>query len=573
MSYIINTTNGSILTTLVDGTRDTATTSISLIGRNYTGFGESINENFVKILENFANSSAPNAPLAGQLWWDTSESRLKVYDGTTKSWRTSGGPILSSSQPVMVPGDLWIDTFNRQVYFKDNIALDPVLIGPGYKDSQGKTGLFSEDILDNAGVEKTVSSLYVAGLRIAIISKETFTPNGVITGLNGNINPGVNYLNVTGETNPKFIGTATNAESIGGVSITNLLRSDSNDQTTGTLRIKNDGGLSIGNAQPYHQIFINGTRDTVFKNSSSGSKILFELRNSNAQSEVAIDMNPSAREIKYYPVTGGAKINVNGNLTVEGDLTVNGSTTTVNTSELSVDDKNIELAATDNPSDAVAAGGGITLKGTTDHSIIWNLDVANGDYWNINDHLSLSSGKVFKINNQDILDETRLYNTVINSNLQSLGDLDNLQIANGPFINGNTISATASITFDIDGDVNFTNNSSDINIKGVAEPAAANDAAPKSYVDRKTRDTKVSLSFDATDYNTVPNVKYDQSVVATWVNQIAPASDRNAETTARIHCIYYLPTGVEREVLQYKVSILNNVKFWDYQGLESVSQP
>jgi hypothetical protein len=573
MSYIINTTNGSILTTLVDGTRDISTTSISLIGKNYTGFGESINENFVNILENFANTSAPSAPLAGQLWWDTSESRLKVYDGTTKSWRTSGGPILSSEEPIMVAGDLWIDTFNRQIYFKDSAGLDPVLVGPSYKNSQGKTGLFSEDIINDAGLEKTVSSLYVAGLKIAIVSKETITPNGVIVGLTGDIKPGINYLNVTGETNPKLIGTATNAESIGGVNISNLLRGDSNDQTVGTLRIKNDGGLSIGNAQPYHQILINGTRDTIFKNSSSGSKISFELRNAQAQSETAIDINPSARQIKFYPVTGDADVNVNGDLTVEGDLTVNGSTTTVNSTELSVDDKNIELAATDSPSDAIAAGGGIILKGSSDHSIIWNLDIPNGDYWTVNDHLNLTTGKAFKINNTSILDAVRLHNSVTESNLQTLGDLNNLQINNGPFMSGNNISTTASLTFDVDGIVTFTNNTADINIRGIANPAANNDVANKAYVDLKTRDTKVSLSFDATNYNVGPYAKYDQSITQTWLQQIAPASDRNATTTAALHCIFYLPGGIEREVRRYVVSIINNAKTWDFQGVENISQP
>ena len=82
MAYKLNKTDGTLLVDLIDGTLDTASTSISLIGRNYTGFGEALNENFVKILENFANTSSPSNPIEGQLWWDKSDARLKVSEGS-----------------------------------------------------------------------------------------------------------------------------------------------------------------------------------------------------------------------------------------------------------------------------------------------------------------------------------------------------------------------------------------------------------------------------------------------------------------------------------------------------------
>ena len=86
MAYQINKTSGALLVNLADGQVDVASTDITLIGKNYTGFGEAINENFVSMLENFANTSAPTTPLAGQIWWDTSSSRLKVYTGA--NWTT-----------------------------------------------------------------------------------------------------------------------------------------------------------------------------------------------------------------------------------------------------------------------------------------------------------------------------------------------------------------------------------------------------------------------------------------------------------------------------------------------------
>ena len=104
MSYKINKTNGDLLIDLVDGQIDETSTDITLIGRNYKGFGEKVNENFVKIVENFAKSSSPSSPLVGQLWYDTSEERLKIYTGDT--FKSASGALVSQTQPNLVSGDL-----------------------------------------------------------------------------------------------------------------------------------------------------------------------------------------------------------------------------------------------------------------------------------------------------------------------------------------------------------------------------------------------------------------------------------------------------------------------------------
>ena len=96
MAYVINKFNGDRLTILEDGTKNEST-SLGLVGRNYVGYGEIQNENFVFLLENFANSTAPSKPLAGQTWYNTSTKTLNVYSGT--GWAPAGGAAVSNTAP------------------------------------------------------------------------------------------------------------------------------------------------------------------------------------------------------------------------------------------------------------------------------------------------------------------------------------------------------------------------------------------------------------------------------------------------------------------------------------------
>ena len=115
MAYTINKTDGTVVTTITDGTVDN-TTSLQLFGKSYSGFGEGLNENLVKLLENSASTSAPTAPLLGELWFDTSANTIKVYDGT--AFKPTGGARSQSTAPTSASaGDLWHDSDDDQVYF------------------------------------------------------------------------------------------------------------------------------------------------------------------------------------------------------------------------------------------------------------------------------------------------------------------------------------------------------------------------------------------------------------------------------------------------------------------------
>jgi hypothetical protein len=127
MSYQLNRTDGSLLTELIDGVVDTDSTPLTLVGRNTQGYGEAINENFIKVLENFANTNAPNNPLRGQLWFDTSENTLKVFDGTI--FQTAGGTFIQANRPeAPVAGEFWVDTQNQRLEVYD--GSEWILVGP-----------------------------------------------------------------------------------------------------------------------------------------------------------------------------------------------------------------------------------------------------------------------------------------------------------------------------------------------------------------------------------------------------------------------------------------------------------
>jgi len=167
MAYTINKTDGTVVTTITDGTVDN-TTSLQLFGKSYSGFGEGLNENLVKLLENAASTAAPTAPLKGELWFDTTTNQLKVYDGT--SFKPTGGSKSSASQPTSPSaGDLWHDTANDQVSVYTGSAW--LLVGPVYTSGQTLSG-WKIETLASSGGNKVVSSMYVGNTRVAILSKK-----------------------------------------------------------------------------------------------------------------------------------------------------------------------------------------------------------------------------------------------------------------------------------------------------------------------------------------------------------------------------------------------------------------
>lgn len=194
--------DGTLLTTVEDGSIDTSSASIKFPGRGFVNYGGPVNENMLWIMQNFASNSAPTHPLTGQAWYDTSSQILKVYNGST--WITTGSVILSGTPPVSGgnQGALWFDTTNKQLYvwnssawllvgpLGSSINTDPINpVVPAY--SQWDSSRISDGSLNHQ-----VWRLTIGGTLFAIFSKDAqFTPSPSITGFSV-INPGIN-LNST----------------------------------------------------------------------------------------------------------------------------------------------------------------------------------------------------------------------------------------------------------------------------------------------------------------------------------------------------------------------------------------
>ena len=183
MPYIINKYSGSELVVLQDGTLDTST-SIGLLGRNYVGYGEVQNENFLFLLENFAGTNPPARALEGQTWYDSVNNKLNTYDGT--NWTPVGAATASENAPSgPTEGALWYKISTKQLYVYSNIS-GWVLVGPEGVSGFGETRIKAAILRDTSSVNHAVLLVLVNDEILSIHSSDTFTINALdaITGFN-----------------------------------------------------------------------------------------------------------------------------------------------------------------------------------------------------------------------------------------------------------------------------------------------------------------------------------------------------------------------------------------------------
>jgi hypothetical protein len=328
MAYTITTTAGATLASIADGTVNSTNTSLTLIGKNYAGYGIFLNENYIKLLENFTNGSAPNAPLTGQLWYDSTNALLKVYNGTI--WKPISSSASGSTQPSSpVIGDLWYDSANAQLKVWSGSAF--ITVGPSYTTTSGTSGAVVETILDSGSASHVVVKFFISNTVVGILSKDaTFTPQTSISGFT-TIVPGFNLSSAIA--GALFTGTVSTAATLSGITASQFLRSD---QATSSSYAVTVGSLLVGS--------------DLTVTTSSGDVNVTNVTNNK---DLNLFINKGGVSTKAIGITG-----TTGLVTIPGALTVTGTLSATASSARYADiAERFAADATYTPGTVVALGG------------------------------------------------------------------------------------------------------------------------------------------------------------------------------------------------------------------------
>lgn len=371
MAYQINFSDSLNNEPLVveDGAENNST-SLVFVGRNKTGYAQSISENFLHTLENFANGTAPTNPIQGQLWYDTSIgiNQLQIWDGT--GWSAAGGLKKGSNEPEVsssVVGDLWVNTDTQQLYLFTGSGW--ILVGPRFS-SGAKTGAEPETIVDTLNNNQSVVSQYVDGERVMIISKADFIPKSVIDGFT-EIKAGTNLNNLYST----YYGIADKTAKLvvsgfpNGLDANSFVRKDIEQNTQGALNVRNASGVSVGTDAQF-TMNLDGAIG-VIRHKTSGASIDIRVNNNNSVSTVIrVDANERVGIRKLNPQEA---LDVTGNILASGSIKTTDATesTTIGTGS-AVFAGGIGVAKNLN------VGGNLKISGNT--IIVTNLlpDTQNG---------------------------------------------------------------------------------------------------------------------------------------------------------------------------------------------------
>jgi hypothetical protein len=319
MAYIVNKTNSSAQSiTVADGTVNTQT-DIGLVGKGYAGYGEVIAENFLHLLENFSNTTAPSKPVKGQIWFDETSNKLKVYAGT--SFQPAGGATYQNTEPSQATaGDLWVKESTQQLYF--NNGTEHVLVGPA---STTASGLFFNDIKkasDDSDVQ--LQQLKDNATTIAVFSKENnYQPKTSIAGFHTiykgiTINrPGTEYVPGTSlpkSSTYKFYGTATNADSVGNYQASDFILKPAGVTVDTT-------GLTVG-GQNNFKFTSQATYEGVISNIENNKDIIFKITDGGIIKPI-LTLNAAENRVEIGTTTYNSSVDVKGTITSSGTITGN----------------------------------------------------------------------------------------------------------------------------------------------------------------------------------------------------------------------------------------------------------
>jgi hypothetical protein len=230
MPYTIYKTNGVRLTTIEDGKLNLVT-DLQLVGKNYAGYGQIVNDNLVKLLENFSNGTAPSKALTGQIWYDTLNKKLKVYNGS--KWNQVLPTTISAIRPVdLADNEFWFDSVNFKLYLKHGDTFR--LIGPGATTSGAASSgatLTTTEVVSSTEVTYDIIKLVIGEATVAIISDQTFDVNSTdpTYAETSKIVKGITLIGsdpltgISSDSETFFWGTAADSEKLAGRPSTDFL--------------------------------------------------------------------------------------------------------------------------------------------------------------------------------------------------------------------------------------------------------------------------------------------------------------------------------------------------------------
>lgn len=220
MAYKVDKFNGAFLVNVNDGTIDT-TTDLRFVGKNYAGYGEVQNENFLHLMENFANTTPPPKAVDGQIWYDSANKKLKFYDGNKFKF-ANGAETADTAPSGLQVGEFWWDTSAQQLYTWS--GTDFILVGPEASPDLGASSVQAITVKDDVSPvpnNYSIVQIISAGKVMAIISREAFTLNPTINPIDGftAIKKGITLVNTNnlGESSDDhyYWGTASDANRLG----------------------------------------------------------------------------------------------------------------------------------------------------------------------------------------------------------------------------------------------------------------------------------------------------------------------------------------------------------------------
>jgi len=425
MSYTITHANGANSIVIADGTVDTST-SIALVGKNTANYGQYLDQNFLNMLENFANGAQPVNPIVGQIWYNTTKGALQVYNGSV--FKNIASATSSATPPSnAVQGDLWWDTANQQLDVYSGVGW--VVIGP----LGGAGQVVSEVIADNGSTNHSVISMKINNTRYAILSKDaTFTPASTISGFS-TINPGFNIASTAFVSNNKFWGQSSDSAALNGVSGSSFMRSDQNTATSGTLSVTNNSGINVGTTgQGAVTIYSN---ELHIDNTLNNGIIRLATRTSSGAYADALD------------ILANADVQINGNLFVLGnlDVTTSNETSIISGTQASYSTTSGALQVVG----GVGVGGNLIVGGTnsvhTGNVYVGNL-IANGSANNGNVYANyVNAGTIG--NAGAVL--TGTISTASQTNITTVGTLTALAVSGAAGFTGGTVTFNPTSTYKV----------------------------------------------------------------------------------------------------------------------------